>query len=137
MAMFPRARIIYTHRRIQDNCLSIFFQQLGADLSYATNLDDTAHFYGQHERLMQHWQSFLEKSIFSVDYDELVRSPEPVLRRLLSFLGLDWHDDCLRFHESGSRVKTASIWQVREALHTRSSGRWSNYAEYARKISEL
>jgi hypothetical protein len=24
-------------------------------------------------------------------------------------------------------VKTASVWQVREPLYTRSSGRWKNY----------
>jgi hypothetical protein len=34
-------------------------------------------------------------------------------------------------------VKTASIWQVREELHTRSSGRWQNYANYAGEIAGL
>jgi hypothetical protein len=27
-------------------------------------------------------------------------------------------------------VKTASVWQVREDLHTRSSGRWRNYEPF-------
>lgn len=137
MAMFPRAKIVYTRRNTRDNCISIYFQQLASSLNYATDLDDTAHFHSEHERLMKHWQGFLGESIFSVDYDELVQSPEPLLRRLLGFLGLDWHDDCLRFHQAGGRVKTASIWQVREELHTRSSGRWNNYSKYAQKISRL
>jgi tetratricopeptide (TPR) repeat protein len=136
-AMFPGAKIVYTLRNIQDNCLSVYFQQLGANLNYATDLDDIAHFYGQHERLMQHWQSCLGENIFLVNYDELVRSPEPILRRLLDFLGLDWHDGCLQFHQTQGLVKTASLWQVREELHTRSSGRWQNYAKHAREISEL
>lgn len=136
-AMFPDARIVYTLRNIQDNCLSVYFQQLGADLNYATDLDNIAHFYAQHERLMRHWQSCMGENILPVNYDELVRSPEPILRRLLDFLGLDWHDGCLQFHQTQGLVKTASIWQVREELHARSSGRWQNYASYAREISQL
>ena len=31
------------------------------------------------------------------------------------------------FHEREGAVKTASVWQVRERLHSRSSGRWRNY----------
>jgi tetratricopeptide (TPR) repeat protein len=41
-AMFPAARIVYTSRERRDNCLSVWFQQLGAPLNYATDLADTA-----------------------------------------------------------------------------------------------
>ena len=51
-AMFPAAKIVYTKRNRQDNCLSVFFQQLAPNLNYATDLDAVAHYYGQHERLM-------------------------------------------------------------------------------------
>jgi len=34
-------------------------------------------------------------------------------------------------------VKTASVWQVREPLHTRSSGRWRNYLPYIEDIDAL
>jgi hypothetical protein len=49
---------------------------------------------------------------------------------LLQFLRLPWDDSCLEFEKARSLVKTASIWQVREALHTRSSGRWQNYEKF-------
>lgn len=129
-ALFPSARIVYTRREPLDVCLSIWFQQLAGGLAYATDLENTARYYKQHERLMQHWQDCLGDSLFTVDYDELVREPEPVLRRLLEFLGLEWDARCLAFRESGSQVKTASVWQVREALHTRSSGRWRHYEPF-------
>lgn len=128
-AAFPGARFVYTRRAAADVCLSIFFQQLGP-VSYATDLENTAHYYAQHEKLMRHWEQSFEGNLFTVEYDELVRSPEGVLRPLLDFLGLEWSDRCLDFQESESPVKTASIWQVREALHTRSSGRWRNYAPF-------
>ncbi|HLB31065.1 MAG TPA: tetratricopeptide repeat protein [Gammaproteobacteria bacterium] len=127
-AMFPQARIIYTRRNPLDNCLSIYFQQLGGNLNYATDLGDTAHYYRQHSALMAHWQSCFGKDIFTVDYDGYVTEPEPVLRRLLDFLGLEWNDACLGFTGANNLVKTASVWQVREGLHRESSGRWRNYA---------
>ena len=34
----------------------------------------------------------------------------------------------MEFHRVGNAVKTASVWQVREPLYRRSSGRWRNYA---------
>ncbi|MGH8167244.1 MAG: tetratricopeptide repeat-containing sulfotransferase family protein, partial [Woeseiaceae bacterium] len=126
-ALFPDARIVYTRRNPQDNCLSVYFQQLGGNLFYATDLSDTAHYYRQHERLMAHWKALFPENIFTVDYDALVRSPEAELRPLLDFLGLEWDDRCLDFQQADRLVKTASVWQVREALHTRSSGRWRNY----------
>ncbi|MGI9233484.1 MAG: tetratricopeptide repeat-containing sulfotransferase family protein [Woeseiaceae bacterium] len=126
-AMFPRARIVYTRREKRDTCLSIFFQQFGGNLSYAADVEDTADYYDQHVRLMRHWQACFGENIFTVDYDELVRSPEPVLRKLLEFLDVGWDARCLEFQRSEDAVKTASVWQVREGLHRTSSGRWRNY----------
>jgi tetratricopeptide (TPR) repeat protein len=133
-AMFPEAKIIHTRRELRDNCLSVWFQQLGASLSYATDLGDTAHYYRLQERLVARWHELLGANIFTVDYDDLVRDPEPVLRALLEFLGLPWEEACLDFQGAHSQVNTASVWQVREPLHTRSSGRWQNYLPYIEQI---
>ncbi|HZD54010.1 MAG TPA: sulfotransferase [Woeseiaceae bacterium] len=132
-ALFPPVRIVYTKRDPADNCLSIYFQPLGR-LSYATDLENTAHYYGQHERLMRHWQACFPENIFTVDYDELVREPRAVFSRLFEFLGLAWEDNYLNLAESATPAKTASLWQVREALHERSSGRWRNYAPFLKNI---
>lgn len=136
-AMFPRAKVILTRRELRDNCLSVYFQQLGAPLSYATDLADTAHYYRLQERLVARWRELLGENIFTVDYDELVRDPEPVLRGLVDFLELPWDPACLEFQRARSQVKTASVWQVREPLHTRSSGRWRNYQPYLEHVDAL
>jgi hypothetical protein len=44
----------------------------------------------------------------------------------VDLLGLDRDERCLDFRQADSPVKTASVWQVREDLHTPSSGRWRN-----------
>jgi tetratricopeptide (TPR) repeat protein len=135
-AMFPSAKIIYTRRNPLDNCLSIFFQQLGGALSYSTNLEDIAHYYKLHERLMAHWQTVVGDNIHTIHYEDLVQEPEPVVRQLLRFLDLEWDEGCLNFTRADSLVKTASVWQVREELHSNSAGRWRNYASYLAHIRE-
>lgn len=132
-AIFPAARIVYTKRLAADNCLSIWFQQLGP-LAYATDLANIAHYYAQHERLMAHWRGLFGADVFTVDYDALVTDPEPVVCRLLEYLGLEWDERTLDFRDSVRPVKTASVWQVREELHSRSSGRWKHYAPFLRDI---
>ena len=135
--LFPRAKIVHTRRNVLDNCLSLYFQQLGNNFSYATDLDNCAHYYAQQERLMEHWKSLFGEDILAVDYESLVVEPEPILRELLEFLGLSWDPSVLDFQKGSSTVKTASLWQVRQKLHTRSRGRWRNYAALLGDLAEL
>jgi tetratricopeptide (TPR) repeat protein len=128
-AMFPTAKIINTKRNPLDNCLSVYFLHLDHGMSYALDLIDTAHYYRQYARLMSHWRSLYPGDILDFDYDDFVRDPKPPVARMLSFCGLEWDDACLSFHQAKNVVKTASVWQVREPLYHRSSGRWSNYQE--------
>ncbi|HEX7116956.1 MAG TPA: sulfotransferase [Steroidobacter sp.] len=126
--LFPEARIIHTTRHALDNCLSIFFLHLDHSMAYALDLMDTGHYYVQYRRLMAHWKSLYGPDILDFDYDALVREPRAQIARLLEFCGLEWDERCLEFHRAANAVKTASVWQVREPLYSRSSGRWRNYA---------
>ena len=37
-------------------------------------------------------------------------APKKELSDLLSWLGAEWHEDCLRFYERDNAVRTASVW---------------------------
>lgn len=126
-ALFPRARIVHTTRDVLDNCLSVFFLHLDPRMAYATDLMDIGHYYREYRRLMAHWRSLFGDSILDFDYDAFVREPRPAAARLLGYCGLEWDDRCLAFHEAATAVKTASVWQVREPLYQRSSGRARHY----------
>lgn len=126
-ALMPKAKIIWTKRNILDNCLSVYFLRLGSSMPYATNIKNILHFYRQQERLMNHWKSVFADDVYELSYDSLIDSPESNMQGLLSFLGLDWQDGCLNFHNVDSQVKTASVWQVRQPLYKTSSGRWKHY----------
>jgi tetratricopeptide (TPR) repeat protein len=125
--MFPDAKIVHTFRNGLDNCLSIYFLYLDARMVYAHDLMDIGHYYGQYRRLMAHWKSLFGADILDFDYDTFVREPRPAAEQLLRHCGLDWDERVLSFYETPSTVKTASVWQVREPLYTRSSGRARHY----------
>jgi tetratricopeptide (TPR) repeat protein len=124
-ALFPKAKIIHTVRDPMDNCLSVYFLHLS--MAYAQDLEDTAHWLAQERRLAAHWKTLWPDDVHTVDYDALVADPEPAVRDLLAFCGLDWEPGVMDFHTRGGPVRTASVWQVREPLYQRSSGRWRNY----------
>jgi hypothetical protein len=98
-------------------------------MGYALDLMDTAHYYRQYQRLMAHWKALYGPDILDFNYDTFVREPKPAVGRLLAHCGLDWEDNCLNLQRESGVVKTASVWQVREPVYVRSSGRWRNYAK--------
>lgn len=127
-ALYPNARFIISTREPLDNCLSLYFQPLEASQQQANDLLDAGHYYLQYRRLMRHWHGLADNRLLEVNYEDLVTRPREVLAEALAFLQLDWDENCLQFHRSRERVRTASVHQVRQALHRRSSGRWHNYA---------
>jgi tetratricopeptide (TPR) repeat protein len=128
-SLFPNARIVHTTRDPLDNCLSIFFLHLDPGVGYAHELMDIGHYFRQYRRLMLHWQHRFGADLFELNYDSFVREPAAQAARLFEFLGLQWHDRYLSPDTRGSSgaVKTASVWQVRESIYTRSSGRAASY----------
>ena len=128
-AMFPNARIVHTVREPLDVILSNWFLHLDRSMGHALDLGDLAHWHGQYVRLMRHWKT-LYPDILDLDYDALVVEPRPAIERLLAYCGLEWEAAVLDFHKAAAPVRTASVWQVREPLYRRSSGRWRNYERH-------
>lgn len=127
LQLFPNARVICTRRDPLDTAVSLYATRLGPVFGYASGLADIGHYQRQYDRLMAHWKSAFGDRIHEVSYDTLVAGPEAEIRAMLEFCGLAWDPACLSFHEARNVVKTASAWQVRQKLHTRSSGRAEHY----------
>ena len=128
---FPSARIVCLRRDPVDACLSNFRQLFAAGnpyYGYSYDVLDTGRYYLQFDRLISHWQQVLPGRIHEVEYEALLADQEGQTRKLLEFCGLPWDDACLRFQDNEAPVATASVVQVREGLHQRSSGRWKRYA---------
>jgi hypothetical protein len=137
-AVFPRARVIYLRRDPIDSCLSCYFQQFSQDLDFALDLSDLAHYYRQHQRLMEHWRSVLPaQTLLDVPYADLVADQGSWTRRIVNFLGLEWDERCLDFHRTERTVLTSSFWQVRQKIYRSSVGRWRHYEKFLGPLLEL
>ncbi len=137
-AALPQARIIHMRRNPIDTCLSIYFQHFEAANSYATDLEDLAHYYGEYRRLMRHWRSVLAPAaLLDVSYENLVADVEGETRRMLQFIAEPWNPRCLEFDRTERPVATASRWQVRQKIGAASVGRWRNYEKFIEPLKSL
>jgi hypothetical protein len=134
-AMFPNAKIIHTVRSPLDNILSIYFLHFHESVGYGFSLSDIVHWYRSYLRLMDHWKVHFPGDIHDLAYDDLVREPRRGIAAALNFLGLPWEEDVLCKTGAAAPVRTASVWQVRQPLHRRSSGRWRNYAPHLHEVA--
>jgi tetratricopeptide (TPR) repeat protein len=137
-SVFPNARIIHVQRHPVDTCLSIYFQNFSAGYAYANDLANLAHYYGEYHRLMAHWRAVLPAgALLDVPYEALVDDQESWSRKIIEFVGLDWDDRCLKFHQTERSVATSSKWQVRQPIYKTSKERWRNYEKYAGPLLDL
>jgi len=134
--LLPDAKIVHCRRHPLDVCLSCYFQSFSSRIDYAYDLRNLGAYYRQYERLMAHWRAVLPLEIFDVDYSQLVSHQEAVTRRLLDFCELQWDADCLEFHANKRVVHTASSWQVRQPIYTRSVDRWRHYEKHLGPLKE-
>jgi tetratricopeptide (TPR) repeat protein len=125
--LFPNARIIHCRRNPIDTCVSSFLIQFEVGNLFNNSMRDLGLFYREYRGLMDHWRAVASLRMLEIDYEDAVGGLEGVARRLIDFVGLPWHDACLRFYEAQRPVKTASQSQVREPVYAGSVGRWKRY----------
>jgi tetratricopeptide (TPR) repeat protein len=131
--LFPQAPVIFLQRHPLDACLSCYFQafELVASMAYFLDLGDTARYY---DAVMQVAALSLDQvgnPLHRLRYEDLVAAPEEQLRLLLQFLGLQWQDSLLQYHQQapGGASNTPSYQQVLQAPHQRSVGKWRHYRQ--------
>jgi len=128
--MFPRAHVIHCRRAPLDNCVAIYLQNFNEAHSYNGDLATLGTYYHEYELLMAHWRGTLPITMLETDYEQTVGNLEPAARKLVKYIGLEWDDNCLRFHESERQVRTPSRWQVRQPIYSSSVDRWKRYEKY-------
>jgi tetratricopeptide (TPR) repeat protein len=135
--LYPAAPIIHCFRDPRDTCVSGYMSSiLPGPHPYISDLRDLGFAYGQYRRLMAHWKQVLPQPILEVRYEALVDDLEAESRRIIEFLGLDWHEACLQFHASGRIVRTASYEQVRQPIYRSSIGRYKHFERHLGPLFE-
>ena len=116
-AMLPGARFVHARRDPVETCWSCFKQVFGSmPHAFSYDLEDLGIYWREYDRLMHFWHARHPRRIYDAIHEQLLADPQPEVRRLLDFCGLDFDPACLRFHRAARNVATASAAQVREPL---------------------
>jgi len=134
--LFPKARIIHCQRNPLDNCISIFFHFF-PELKCSFELTELGRYYLDYQRLMSHWHNLFPGEILNVQYEELVMDQETISRQLIDYLGLEWDEKCLDFHNNKRDVRTSSNIQVRQPMYKNSMNRWKHYERQLQPLIEV
>ncbi len=134
--LLPDAKIIHCQRNPLDSCLSIFFHCI-PDWQWSFDLTELGKYYLDYQRLMSHWQNLFPGEIFTVQYEDLVMEQEKVSKQMIEYLGLEWDEKCLDFHNNERDVRTISNMQVRKPMYKNSMNRWKHYEKHLQPLIEL
>ena len=135
--MLPRAKIIHVMRSPLDTCLSNFIRLFGRNQFQSYDLRELGLYYAEYARTMEHWRTILPGGAFlDLQYEDLVADTETQTHHIISYLGLEWDDACLAFHQSKRQVRTASLTQVRQPIYKSSVGRWRRYESFLGPLIE-
>ena len=115
--ILPNAKIIHCRRDPMDNCLSIYKNYFADGQYYSYDMTALGQYYNLYTDLMKHWESVLPGFVYQSQYENLIADQETETRKLLEFCGLPWDDNCLSFHKTQRKVKTASNAQVRQPIY--------------------
>jgi len=142
LRVFPTAKFIVVVRHPCDVCLSCFMQnfKMNAAMSNLFALEDTAELYDRVMRLWRQYVEVLPHAHHLVRYEDLIDDFEGETRRLVEFLGLEWHEGVRQYADHASRnrsINTPSYHQVVEPIYKRAVGRWRRYARQLAPVIDV
>lgn len=134
--ILPKARIIDVRRHPMAACFSGFKQHFARGQAFSYDLADIGRYYRDYATLMAHLDHVLPGRVHRVIYEDLVADADGEIRRLLDHCGLAFEESCLRFHENGRSVRTASAEQVRSPIYTSGLDHWRRFESRLAPLKE-
>ena len=67
--------------------------------------------------MMDFWKKKIDKKIYEINYEDLVKNQEIEIKNLLNFCNLEFEQECLQHHKSKNPIKTVSINQSRHPIY--------------------
>lgn len=134
--MIPDAKFLYCKRNPMDNGLSIFKQNFLGNHSYATKLEDIAHFIGQERQVMEHWLEQYPNEILTVEYEDLVANFDRVTQDIFAFTDLKWNEDVQLFYKNNHYCNTASFDQVRQPVSQQAVDFYKHYGSDLNRLED-
>ncbi len=132
LRVFPELKVIIALRDPRDVVISCFFLNIMLNATNANflSLERTAKHYAD---LMDVWLRLRELGGFDwieTRYEDVVLNMAEEGRKATEFLGLPWHPDQARYHETARRkvLFAPTYHDVTQPVYKRAVGRWQRYA---------
>jgi hypothetical protein len=133
LRVFPELKVIIALRDPRDVIISCFFLNIMLNTTNVNflSLERTMKHYAD---LMDVWLRMRELGGFDwieTRYEDIVVNMEKEGRRATEFLGLTWHPNQARFHETARQkvLYAPTYHDVTQPVYNRAVGRWERYAD--------
>lgn len=134
----PGAKFIHMRRSPIDTCLSIYATWGAGEGDVSHSKRSLVDMYRSYQSEMEHWRKVLPADrLLEINYEDLVTDPEPTVRRMVEFCGLEWNEACLHPEDNPRGVSTPSLWQVRRPINKGSLERWRRFEPWLGELREL
>ena len=134
--LFPHAKIIHVKRNAKDTCLSCYKNLFDNNLNFTYKKSDLTSFYYAYLDLMNFWEKTLTGSVYTINYEDVIKDPKKNISDLLAFCNLNYNEKCLNFHKNKSPVKTMSASQVTKKIYSTSIHSYKKYQDYIPDLFE-
>ncbi|MBL0163528.1 MAG: sulfotransferase [Xanthomonadales bacterium] len=133
--LFPKAKIILALRHPCDVVLSNFMQTFRAPayIAMCATIESTAQGYADTFDFWINQAAVLAPNVLELRYEDVVDDIEAQSRRLAEFIGINWDERMVNFHERAKDrgfIGTPSYHQVVEPINRRGVARWEKYRAY-------
>jgi len=136
--LFPDSPIIHIRRNPMDAVLSTFFSNIGdGENWYVYDIRHTAVFYKLVMELVEEYKGRVPMRYTEIRYEDMVEDPEHWSRFIAEFVGIEWREQMLEFHQNSHVARTASYAQVKEKIYTSSVSRYKNYEKHLSDCLEI
>ena len=131
VASFPEAKILHVKRNPAAVCWANYKQWFRSkDLGYSYSINDIVEYHRLYEELMQFWKTLFKDRIYETDYEVLTTNHEVEIKKLITYLELNWEEGCLSPEKNKRSVSTASNIQIRNKIFKGSSEKWKKYKPF-------
>ena len=133
--LFPKSKIIFTHRHPYDTVLSCFQQTFEPNFAMANfrSIESASKIYNLTMNMWIDYKDKLKMDYFTSRYEDLVSDFDNHIQKILDFLNLSWHENIKNYRDTAykrGKINTPSSSQVIQPIYKSSIEKWKNYEKY-------